>query len=191
MANQSNPTPVNPVLPTWNPGGPAPAPAPNPHVAQGVTTNSTNDPRIIWEDGHIAIIYAKDFPAGTGMGRSKTRDDLKSAINADVDDQLQTAVGPGSANKLVKVWLRDMLARPPITTQKAVQSRLPISPDQFRPVAPVIAQGGSYKGHVIPDFPHDCVRCGGKYYQGMFSSVHPTPDGECPATKTPTSKKRR
>jgi hypothetical protein len=158
---------------------------------QNITkTNGTGDPRIIWEDGHVAIIYAKDFPANTGMGRSKTRDDLKDAINATIDDQLVTAPGAGSAHKFIKVWLKDLLARPlPAGPAPKVVGRLPIDPAQFIPVAPKIAISGRYKGQIIPDFPHDCQACGGKFYQGMISSVHPTPDGRCPA-ETKVTKRR-
>lgn len=155
-------------------------------------TNSTNDPRIIWEDGLVAIIYAKDFPAGTGMGRSKTRADLKDAINATIDDQLVTAPGKGSMHDFVKVWLKDLLARPlPGPAAPKIQGRLPIDPKQFIPVAPVIAKSGRYAGQIIPDFPHDCTACGGKYYQGMFSGVHDTPDGRCPAEAKSAGKKRK
>jgi hypothetical protein len=161
-------------------------------VSGGITrVNSTGDARIIWEDGHVAIIYAKDFPAGTGMGRSKTRDDVKDAIQATVDDQLQTLPGPGSANKFIKVWLKDLLARPVATQQAVVRPRLAISPADFKPVTPKIAQSGKFKGQVIPDFPHDCPHCGGKFYQGMFSAVHDTPDGLCPAVTGAKPPRRR
>lgn len=144
--------------------------------------NGTKDPRIVWEDGHIAILYAKDFPANTGMGRSKTRDDVKDAINAVIDDTLQSAPGAGSLHKFVKVRLSEILARPlPAGPAPVARGRLPIDPSQFKPVAPKIAKSGSYAGQIIPDYPHDCTACGGKFYQGMFGGIHPTPDGKCPA----------
>lgn len=176
------------------PGGNLPSvPAPSPQNTGGVTrVNGTNDPRVIWEDGHIAIIYAKDFPANSGMGRSKTRKDLKDAINAAVDDQLQTPVGGGSAQDFVKVKLAELLARP-LAQRMApkVQARLPVSPREFLPVAPKIAQSGRYKGHIIPDFPHYCQLCNGPYYQGAVEAVHPTADGKCPALSKGVSNARR
>lgn len=198
-----NAQPVAPVafpngLGGWPPPAPAPAgttpgaqATPGPPPGTKITVvNGTADPRIVWEDGHVAIIYAKDFPAGTGMGRSKTRSDIKDAINATIDDALHTMPGKGSFGDFVKVWLKDLLARP-LSTGPGPQlpKRLPVDPKDFRPVSPVIATSGRYKGQIIPDFPHDCPTCGGKYYQGMFSSIHPTEDGECPATK-PKLKKR-
>ncbi len=159
----------------------------NPKLPRGVpgitTVNSTGDQRVVWEDGHIAIIYAADFPANSGMGRSKTRDTVAEAIKATVDDQLQTAPGGGSLSKFCKVWLKELLARPVVVPGGGpkVMARLPIDPSQFKPVNPVVAQSGNYKGQIIPDFPHDCPRCGGKMYQGMFSNVHSTADGRCPA----------
>jgi hypothetical protein len=147
----------------------------------GVTAvNSTGDSRVLWEDGHIAIIFAKDFPANSGMGRSKTRDTVAEAIKATVDDQLQSPVGGGSMGKFVKVWLKELLARPVVVPGGGpkVMARLPIDPSQFKPVSPV-----------IPDFPHDCIRCGGKMYQGMFSNVHPTPDGKCPSEHAKVKKR--
>lgn len=198
MSNQNNSgsgqgfTPFVPPNTASNPGAPinnpfAPTPLGPGQGPQPVTkTNGTGDPRVIWEDGHVAVIYAKDFPANAGMGRSKTRKDVKDAINAAIDDALVTSPGAGSAHDFVKVRLKELLARPlPSGPAPRVQARLPIDPSQFRPVTPKIAQSGKYKGHIIPDFPHDCSACGGKFYQGMFSSVHDTPDGRCPAeTKT-------
>lgn len=182
---QRAPNPFAGVLPN--------ASLPGPSGPKVTTVNSTGDPRVVWEDGHIAIIYARDFPANSGMGRSKTRDDVADAIKATVDDQLQTPVGAGSMGKFVKVWLKDLLARPVVVPGGGpkVLPRLPIDPSQFRPVNPVVAKSGSYKGQIIPDFPHDCMRCGGKMYQGMFSNVHPTPDGRCPAEDKKMEKVRR
>ena len=173
------------------PGGvplPQAVPAPQQQVynpGPAVTrVNSTQDPRIIWEDGHVAIIYGKDFPANSGMGRSKTRKDIKDALNAAVDDQLVTPPGAGSAHDFVKVKLAELLARPlqlnPAMAPKPM-ARLPVSPREFVPVTPKIAQSGKYKGKIIPDFPHYCQLCGGAYYQGAVEAVHPTPDGKCPA----------
>lgn len=164
-------TPLPAAPPAYNPGPPI------------TRVNGTQDPRIIWEDGHIAIIYAKDFPANSGMGRSKTRDDLQDAIKAPVDDQLVTPAGGGSQHKFVKVKLAELLARPLVSPAMAPKPlhRLPVSPREFMPVSPKIAQSGTYKGRIIPDFPHKCQLCGGMYYQGAVEAVHPTPDGQCPA----------
>jgi hypothetical protein len=185
------PQPAN-VWPTKATQG-NPLTQPGPPPGQKVTVvNGTGDPRVIWEDGHIAIIYAKDFPAGTGMGRSRTRGDIKDAINAAVDDSLQTMPGGGKLHEFIKVNLKELLQRPyagsPQTAK--VVGRLPISPSQFVPVAPKVAQGGSYKGRIIPDFPHTCAVCNGPYYQGMFEGIHPTPDGKCPAAAKTTKKGR-
>lgn len=206
--NPPNPDPFM-GLPPGNGGTPVPAQPPQGTPAGGISvkkpgpglgatpppitrTNQTGDPRVVWEDGQIAIIYAKDFPANSGMGRSKTRGQLTDAIKATIDDQLQTMPGAGSANDFVKVWLKELLARPSAgMAQPKVVPRLPIDPIQFRPVAPKIATGGTYKGQVIPDFPHDCEKCGGKYYQGNFSSIHPTPDGLCPNDRPEKKPSRR
>lgn len=154
--------------------------------------NKTNDPRVLWEDGNVAVIYAKDFPAGVGIGRTRTRSNLQDVLAAQIDDQLQTAPGKGSSFDFVKVWLKDLLAHPlPGPTQAKVVGRLPIDPKQFVPTVPTVAKSGRYKGAVIPDFPHDCAACGGKCYQGMFSCVHDTPDGKCPAEKPKEKKGRR
>src|SRR5687768_5505538 len=90
-----------------------PPPAGNPiHSGGGITrVNSTGDSRVIWEDGTVAIIYAKDFPAGTGMGRSPTRKTIPDALNATIDAARQTAAGAGVANDFVKVYLKELLAR--------------------------------------------------------------------------------
>jgi hypothetical protein len=181
-----NAPPYQGVAPGGVLGGQLPQAVPQAYVPGPAVTrvNSTQDPRIVWEDGYVAIIYAKDFPANSGMGRSKTRKDIKDALNAAVDDQLVTPPGANSAHDFVKVKLADLLARPlQLNPAMAPQlpKRLPISPREFMPVTPKIAQTGRYKGHIIPDFPHDCQLCGGKYYQGAVEAVHPTQDGKCPA----------
>lgn len=153
--------------------------------------NSTTDPRVLWEDGQVAVIYAKDFPANTGMGRSKTRGSLQDVLAAPIDDQLVTAPGKNSGFDLIKVWLKDILARPiQAPGAQKVVGRLPIDPKHYLPQTPVVAKSGKFKGQVIPDFPHDCAACGGKCYQGMFSNVHDTPDGRCPAESAPQKKRR-
>lgn len=173
------------------PQSPTP-PAPNPSAAP-VVVNSTQDSRIVWEDGNVAVIYARDFPAMTGMGRSRTRTQVGAAVAAPIEDALQTPVGAKSGGEFVKVWLKELLARPPLPAGTAglpaMPVRLPLDPKDFRPVAPQIATGGTYKGKVIPDFPHPCVRCGGMMYQGNFSTVHPTPDGKCPADNVKPKKR--
>lgn len=156
----------------------------------GITVvNSTGDPRVIWEDGKTAIIHARDFPAGTGMGRSPSRKDIKDAIVAQIDPARQNAVGPGSAHDFIKVDLKELLARPMTTGKK-----LPVSPHQFRgrpEPKPMIASGYGHaaKGVLIPDghFPHICGMCGGWYYQG--TGEHSTGDGKCPATSKPSKKR--
>jgi hypothetical protein len=153
--------------------------------------NSTTDPRIIWEDGQVAVIYAKDFPAGSGMGRSKTRAGVVECLSIPIDDALHTAPGPGSRFEFVKVWLKDILARPvanPAITKQV--GRVISDPSQLVPHPPKVATGGRYKGQVIPDFPHTCAACGGPCYQGMFQNIHDTPSGRCP-TEDETKKKRR
>lgn len=155
--------------------------------------NSTKDPRVLWEDSKIAIIFAGDFPANTGMGRSKSRKTLPDALAAQIDTNLQTGVGAGSASDLVKVYLADLLARPvgaPVKVAPVPTGRLAHSPDVFRAPPPSIAKSGTYKGMVIPDFPHQCSACGGRMYQGMINSVHDTPDGRCPK-ESGNPKKRR
>lgn len=170
------------AMPMFGPGkGPQPI----------TVVNSTTDPRILWEDGKVAVIYAKDFPAGTGMGRSRTRAGLVEVLSAPIDDQLQTAPGKGSAFEFVKVWLKEILARPIANNPAAtVVGRIANDPKQLVPRAPVVASSGTFKGQVIPDFPHTCAACGGKCYQGMFSNVHDTLDGRCPSEKRETKKGR-
>lgn len=173
--------------PNYIPPAPAaPTPVPSNTVAGTLPftrVNSTNDPRVLWEDGQSAIIFAGDFPANTGMGRSKTRKTLPDAIAAPIDPALVTGAGAGSKGDLIKVWLAELLQRP-VGGVQGLQAppvgRLPSSPRNLDPTPPRIAKSGSYKGMVIPDFPHTCTACGGKYYQGMFDAVHPTPDGKCP-----------
>lgn len=171
------PAPQAPYIAPPLPGYPTQQSTPK---TKGVTVvNSTSDPRVIWEDGKIAIIFARDFPANTGMGRSATRKDLKDAIMAQIDPGRTTMPGANSMNDFVKVVLGDLLARPlggkaPSVKPKMFSGR----PD---PV-PMIASGyGSVpKGTIIPDahFPHKCGVCGDWYYQG--TGEHPTPDGACP-----------
>lgn len=187
-----NPTPwsapniIAPTKPAAQPSLPSlpgvSAPPANYGAPPFTTTNSTKDLRVLWEDGQVAVIYGGDFPAGTGMGRSKTRTSLPDVLNAQIDPLLNAPVGPKSRADFVKVFLADLLARPVGSPPVAVaQPRLLSSPDQLRATPPRIAASGTYKGSVIPDFPHTCMRCGGKYYQGMFNAVHNTADGRCPA----------
>jgi hypothetical protein len=153
-------------------------PNPGPPIT---VVNTTGDHRVLWEDGQVAVIYAKDYVPG--LPRSKTRDTIPAVLAAPIDPGLVTPPGPGQAYKFVKVVLKDLLANPvqlPAAPKPQMPTRLPVSPDQFRPVTPKVAQSGKFKGTVIPDFPHTCAACGGPYYQGMFDSVHPTPDGRCP-----------
>lgn len=193
--NQNTPAPTPVPTPSTNPWAGVKGTSIPSGPGQGPQTitkvNGTADPRVLWEDGHVAIIYAKDFPANSGMGRSKTRKDVADAINAAIDDALVTMPGAGSAHDFIKVRLAELLARPVTAPVARVVARLPVDPSQYKPVAPRIAQSGRYKGQIIPDFPHDCIACGGKYYQGMYTSIHDTPDGECPALKKPALKLRR
>jgi len=155
----------------------------NPMSTQGGITiiNSTSDSRVLWEDGTFAVIYAKDFPANSGMGRSPTRKDVTAAIKATVDPARTQPPGQGTAMDFCKVMLQELLARP------AGFRKPSVSPGMFGgrpPAKQMIASGyGSVpKGTLIPDghFPHICGMCGGWYYQG--TREHPTPDGRCPTT---------
>lgn len=171
------PTPAQQSLPTNS------TPTNNFGALPFTRTNSTTDPRVLWENGHVAVIFGGDFPAGTGMGRSKTRTSLQDVLNTQIDPVLDSPVGPKSRGDFIKVYLAELLARPAGSTKAHAVPvpRLPTSPDQLRVSPPRIAASGTYKGSVIPDFPHTCGRCGGKYYQGMFNAMHNTPDGRCPA----------
>lgn len=180
------PQPQQATFPTFAPApGQGVQPTAQPTVAGTLPftpVNSTKDPRVLWEDGQIAIIFAGDFPANTGMGRSKSRKTLPDALTQQVDPGLTTAVGAGSRADLIKVFLAELLARPVGSQGAVVQAppvgRLPNGPTTFSP--PKIAKTGSFRGMVIPDFPHTCAACGGKMYQGMVQSVHDTADGRCP-----------
>lgn len=173
------------------PGFPQPAQAtPAPH---GITVvNSTNDPRVVWEDGVIAIIFAHHFPAGTGMGRGPTRKTVPEAIVTTIDPSRVTMPGAGTMNDFVKVSLAELLARP--MNAQAPKTQPAIKGFSGRPPAkPMVASGyGSVpKGTVIPDghFPHLCGVCGGWYYQG--TGEHSTPDGQCPSKAKAAGKSRR
>src|SRR3954470_15644595 len=75
----------------------------------GNKNNSTEDPRIIWEDGQFAIIEGRD--CWDGLERSKTRDNLGDAIRQPIAGPMPKP-GAGKATDLVKVKLADMLANP-------------------------------------------------------------------------------
>lgn len=148
----------------------------------GITAvNTTGDPRVLWEDGKFAIIHARDFPAGTGMGRGPTRKDIQDAINTQVDPARQNAAGAGTINDFVKVLLSELLARP--VGSKTIAAPPPRIGNRPPPKQMIASGYGSVpKGTVIPDahFPHVCGMCGGWYYQG--SGEHNTPDGRCPTS---------
>lgn len=161
--------------------------------------NSSGDDRVISEDGKWAIIEAGD--CWDGLSRSKTRDNIGDAISAPWDAGMTVMPGPGSvaAKKLVKVKLADLLANPanPTPPRPAVTG-LP-SPKDFKkdPVAPQSPfMSKPYTAKNIPEFPHQCRVCGGRFYQGLTKVVHestekdPKLQGACPGTATNTEKRR-
>lgn len=185
--NQPNVS-VTPVAPKQAPPSPfaggLPATNPNPSGYSN-WVNTTGDSRVVFDGGNCAsdevIIYAKDFPAGTGMGRSRTRPDPMDASKASIDPALMTPAGRGSANDFVKVRLSELLLRP--------IGAPPLNPNKHYarpPARPMVSFGlGSVaKGAVIPNahYPHNCGVCGGWYYQGT-GEHDGTPDGRCPKSK--------
>lgn len=189
MSQQDPNAPQPPQGGSWSFGGsgqttaPAPGPAVYHNPGKGITVvNGTGDPRIVWEDGVVAIIQARDFPANTGMGRGPTRKTPVEALQTQIDPTRVTMPGAGAMNDFVKVVLKDLLARP--VGAAPAQAPAPAKGFGFRPPPkPMVASGyGSVaKGVVIPDahFPHICGVCGGWYYQG--TGEHSTPDGRCPS----------
>src|SRR5690242_17601224 len=92
----------------------------------GNKNNSTQDDRVIWEDGTWAIIEAGD--CWDGLARSKTRDSLGEAVASKSWDPNQTSMpGPQSvsAKKLVKVKLADLLGNVGKATTQALNGALP------------------------------------------------------------------
>lgn len=174
---------VAPSLPGFGGAGSAPQHLPTIPTPNGPLTivNTTGDPRVIWEDGQNAIIFAKDFPANTGMGRSASRKDPMEALKQPIDPTRVTPVGQGSMMDFVRVWLKDLLSRPAVAG--APKNTAPKGFGGRPAPAPMIASGhGSVpKGTVIPNahFPNICGVCGGWYYQG--TGEHDTPNGLCPA----------
>lgn len=170
--------------------------------------NSTADPRVIWEDGNWAIIEAGDYPPG--IGRSKTRDSLADAITAPFDlvNPLTTPPGPKAVldQKLVKVKLADLLATPvpqglgpagvPTPIQTAPIGSIP-SPRGFIPIkatpnnapvappSPFLSKPWSKRD--VPEYPHTCRVCGGRYYQGLDKIIHQETEaqdgGKCPGAR--------
>jgi hypothetical protein len=149
--------------------------------ANGNPNNSTNDERVIWEDGTWAIIEAGDHMAG--MGRSKTRDSIGDALSADWDPANTAQPGPSSvqAKKLIKVKLADLLANPVRAKAPGVMPK----PADFGVAPPSPFMPKPWAGHPVPEFPHVCVSCGGRYYQGFAKTIHESTEhtdlrGACP-----------
>jgi hypothetical protein len=171
--------------------------------AGGNNNNSTNDPRIIWEDGTWAIIEAGD--CWDGLARSKTRDTIGDAHQATWDAGMTTMPGPQSiaAKKLVKVKFQDMLNNPPALptpgNSLAPRKALP-TPSSFQPPpSPAPSSPFSPKpwtGRNVPEFPQHCQFCNGWYYKGLDKTIHqstendPVLKGACPATAKQADKKR-
>lgn len=168
----------------------------------GNVNNSTGDDRVIWEDGHRAIIEAEDWPFG--VPRSKTRDNISDAVSAPIDAGMgQVPIGPQSirAKKLVAVPLKDLLAAPrnspPVPTGNVALPnpanwRAPTAPGTpVAPQSPFMNKPWSSKN--VPEFPHVCQACGGRFYQGLSKTIHeatehdPQLRGECPRSM-PTPK---
>ena len=154
--------------------------------SNGNQNNSTNDDRVIWEDGQWAIIEAGD--CWDGLSRSKTRDSIGDAVAAPWDPGMTTMPGPNSvtAKKLVKVKLAELLAKP----ATAARGVFP-TPASFKDNGPVPAAPVSpflpkpWKGKDIPEYPHVCRVCQGRYYQGLDKVIHEATEhsalqGACP-----------
>lgn len=167
--------------------------------SNGNMNNSTGDDRVIWEDGKWAIIEAGD--AWDGLARSKTRDNLGDAISAGWDPGMTVMPGPQSvrARKLVKVALKDLLAhRPGVQGTPAVGMPRPqdYKTPPGTPVAPPSPfmkkpwDPGPMPGMNVPEFPHVCRICGGRFYQGLNNIVHEATEhtalrGACPGSQKP------
>jgi hypothetical protein len=153
--------------------------------------NSTNDNRVIWEDGNWAVIDINDWPES--IGRSKTRDagDIQGCLGSSWEAGL-AGVKPGASSygqkKWVKVKLAELLNTPPApkTIPQVVQPRMfkPLQ-DPKTPVAPPSPfMPKPYK--TVPDWPFVCQTCGGRFVQLATSSIHeltefdPMLKGACP-----------
>ncbi len=154
------------------------------NLPPGNPNNSTTDPRVIWEDGTWAIIEAGD--CWDGLARSKTRDNPGDAVAATWDPALTVMPGPNSVSgkKLVKVKLTDLLAHPLV---QAPAGKLPTAKDWSKsPVAPPSPfKPKPWPVKEIPEFPHVCRVCGGRFYQGLSKTIHEATEhsplaGACP-----------
>lgn len=166
--------------------------------SNGNQNNSTPDDRVIWEDGTWAIIECGD--AWDGLSRSKTRDNLGDAIQATWDPGMTTMPGANSitAKKMVKVKLADLLANAGKAAPtslggvlpKAKAFRTPTPADvPAAPPSPYLSK--PWEGKNVPEFPHVCRACGGRYYQGLSKTVHQDTentalDGKCPGAQKST-----
>lgn len=115
-------------------------------------------------DGLWSVIEAKDYQPG--IGRSRTRDTPGDALKAPYDPNLTTPVGPGSLHKFVMVRTMDL--GPNASGLGGL-----LSPKSYMP-AP-----GNPNGKFIPHYPHTCLVCGGKCYQG-FMTTFEHEGGACP-----------
>jgi len=138
----------------------------------GNPNNSTPDERVLWEDGTWAIVEAGDYPVG--IGRTRTCDTPGDTLSATWEAGLITAPGAKSiaARKLVKVQLADLLANTPprkaVAAVAAPRDFIPAPPSPFLPKP---------WGRVVPEFPHLCRVCGGRFYQGLMKTVHEATEG--------------
>ena len=170
--------------------------------------NSTDDPRIIWEDGTWAIIEAGDHV--DGIARTKTRDTWQDALKSGSYDPALTAK-PGAQSiaqgKFVKVKLADLLAHPyvapgqpaptpptlaPVGKIPSAKGFIPIKQTPVdapvAPPSPTIAKPWK----VIPEYPHVCLVCGGRYYRGLDKTIHQETEakdgGKCPGAPAKAKK---
>lgn len=154
------------------------------NLPPGNPNNRTQDPRVVWEDGTIAIIEAGDYPVG--IPRSKSRKTLKEAAQQVPDAGLTTAPGAGTiANKdYVTVWLKDLLGTPVPGTVATPTTTM--TPAAFRGAAtPTKPLPPDFPGKNVPEYPHTCLVCKGKYYQGWYKTIHESTEngplaGACP-----------
>jgi hypothetical protein len=167
--------------------------------------NSTADPRIIWEDGTWAIIEAGDHEPG--LARSETRDTLAKVIQTNSWDPARVTQ-PGKASiaqgQLVKVKLAELLATPQRPAAAPTQGQLtlapvgaipspkgfikiPATPDTAPNAPPSPFLPKSWKTRDIPEYPHTCLVCKGRYYQGLDKVIHQETEaldgGKCPGPR--------
>jgi hypothetical protein len=138
--------------------------------------------KVHWDDGHWAVIEAKDWHPGTP--RTKTNETVGDAVKSQsYDVQLSNVpIGPKSRAKFVKVLMTDL---PALAAAGALSATAPVAPMALRPSN----YGGTSSKRSIPDYPQKCMICGGGILV-LFSSVEHE-GGTCPGRAAKMSRSLR